>query len=78
MLIFKLFSLRVYIKKTVLEITLHHMGNLFISKLIEIKFRNWRDIFFLILFLLLNNYGMDLLFSGNNEIIECTYIWDSL
>ena len=36
-----------YIKKTVSKLMLYHMGEIFISKLTEIKFEIWRVTFFL-------------------------------
>ena len=45
MLILRLFSLRFYVQKTALELTLHYMEKDFISHFIEIKFKFCRDTF---------------------------------
>ena len=57
-------------EKTVSKLTLHHMGKLFNIRFFKIRFRIWRVRFFkrfLISFLPLENFGMNLRFLCSGD-----------
>ena len=72
-IIFSLISLQYKIQKSKENLTLHHMGKIFISLHIWIKYKIWIATF-LKSVSQLKMFEMDFLFSGNNGNIKCALV----